>query len=190
MRQIAAISILLLSSLAFGEAPFGFKWGSSKQEVFKHAPLRLPCRFSDGLDLCQVTLKSTPFNDLYYIETAFRDGLGLSQIQIGFGPYEEHEGLVSIAKYHELNDLLTKKYGKPLEANEDEAVMQKCLSGSYCTGWRNFYMTPDLSAIMSSVMYLPPSRAWLVTIGYRSLSENEDLLEKKTDSQKAKLDSL
>ncbi|WGL99178.1 hypothetical protein QE177_04665 [Arsenophonus sp. aPb] len=152
--MLAALAVIVLSGCDNRpDAPFGFKWGQSVEEIKKLNLKDIDC--SEGKDKYKgqafCTAKTSPddkseYNE-YFLE--FTENKGLFNI-VRMRLYDK-SALVNVKKiFEKLNNQIKNEYGKPIKINDrtDENVYFSCLADDSCEELKTVYKKGDIEVLI------------------------------------------
>lgn len=154
MKNIAiGVAIILLASDALAaeiQAPFGFNWGATKNQLKNNGVIIESCSSKNMITFCVATSPPKPvsFGDDYIL--GFVADAGLQKVMmVGHTITDDAAGLEGKELFQKIKSSLTKKYGEPdlvfeqvgLELYSGYDEFYQCLAYDGCGLWSSVWGT-------------------------------------------------
>lgn len=199
MKKVAAILIIACSIVLAGcdqkpQAPFGFKWGQSAEDVKK---LGLPDFKLDGdpggLQFAYTKRAPSEVYDADRFSLVFMPHLGLTNVRMSSKLVDENSFYFNNGRmlYLKLSSMLEEKYGPPKiiteKADKDGDNFYNCLQDESCGAWEREYEKDNVKVKLkvdpvSGQLMNTMGKAW-ITLEYEYLTD--EMVNKIKDMDKA-----
>lgn len=196
IRVLAAVALIGITSVAIADegyqAPLGLKWGESKESFIKNYNASPADKLQSRMRLYAIgklPVNVPGFDEFYAL---LDQKYGLVKIVIAENISEDAYGNKGTDDYKKLQDILTKKYGKPsvhyeysgkTVYTEDDEFYQ-CLAYQGCGTYSSIYKPTDGGTIGLEVHGRSRERGQgYITITYESTLFDQVIREEDSDSK-------
>ncbi len=171
------------------EAPFGFVWGQSYQQISSKV-LLTDCSTRKHLMVCETTqpIKKVSYGERYIVVIDHKHGLQKVML-VSRNISSDTLGVAGKALYSQVKTSLTKKYNPPqltdysANNNDDDNAFYQCLKANDCGNWLSHWHGKDgskaivelkgLSGEKGYLMMTYQSSKWEKIIKFVKLEKNE-----------------
>jgi len=196
------VVLLMTTNVYAGEvqAPFGFHWGESKQQITKQGVKLVGCNTDLSLTLCNTkkAIKSVSFGEAYQLLFDSRKGLQ-KIVMVSTNFTRDAAGLEGKALYEKIKNSLTKKYGEAdannsiqisgLNLYNENDEFYQCLAYEGCGSWITLW-TPKLGGNVSISLEGISRGVGFLKIGYESKEWNDIIDHRNAIKDSADINAL
>lgn len=187
---------LSLSSMANEiEAPFGFVWGQSYQQISSKV-LLTDCSTRKHLMMCETTqpIKKVSYGERYIVVIDHKHGLQ-KVILVSRNITSDKLGAEGKALYSQIKKSLTKKYYPPqvtdysASDNDSDSAFYQCLKTNDCGSWLSHWNGKDGSQAMVELKGLSDGKGYLM-MTYQSNKWEQIIKFVNVEKKKSDFDAL